>query len=83
MIGNAIVRGDAEFGAGAISEEKMAPGAEVVGRIPDRFGLFITVSAAVLKTSAAPDTARAFLDYVTAPEAASVWTDGGIEKTPE
>jgi len=79
MIGDAIVRGDAQFGAGAISEEKMAAGAEVVGRIPDSFGLFIDVSAAVLKTSAAPDAARAFLDYITAPAAASVWDAGGIE----
>lgn len=78
MIGDAIVRGDAQFGAGAISEEKMAAGAEVVGRIPDAFGLFIDVSGAVLKVSAAPDAARAFLDYITAPDAASVWTAGGI-----
>jgi len=79
MIGDAIVRGDAQFGAGAISEEKMAAGAEVVGRIPDSFGLFIDVSAAVLKTSAAPDAAKAFLDYITAPAAAPVWDMGGIE----
>lgn len=79
MIGDAIVRGDAEFGAGAISEEKMAAGAEVMSRIPDAFGLFIDMFGAVLKTSAAPDAARAFLDYITGPEAAAVWTDGGIE----
>ena len=79
MIGDAIVRGDAEYGAGAVSEEKMAGDAEVVGRIPDSFGLFIDLSGAVLKAGKAPDTAADFLAYITSAEAAPVWKDGGIE----
>lgn len=82
MIGNAVVRGDAAYGAGAISEEKMAAGGEVIGRIPDSFGLFIDVSVAMLKVTKAPEAAADFLAYITSDEAAPVWTEGGIEKTP-
>ena len=38
--------------------------------------------AAVLKVSAAPGDAEAFLRYVTRPEAAAVWKAGGIVETP-
>jgi molybdate transport system substrate-binding protein len=82
MIGDAIVRGDAEYGGGAITEELMAKGAEVVGPFPEEMGLHVDVSAAVLKVAAAPAEAEAFLRYVTRPEAATVWKAGGIAKTP-
>jgi molybdate transport system substrate-binding protein len=83
MIGDAIVRGDAEFGGGAITEEIMAKGAEVVGPFPDDLGLHVDVSAAVLKVSTNPSDAEAFLRYVTRPEAQAVWKAGGIAETPK
>ena len=83
MIGDAIVRGDAQFGGGAITEELMAKGAEIVGPFPDDLGLHVDVSAAVLKVSANSADAEAFLRYVTRPEAQSVWKAGGIVETPK
>ena len=83
MIGDAIVRGDAEFGGGALTEELMAKGAEVVGRFPDDLGLHVDMSAAVLKVSAAPKDVEAFLRYITRPQAAAVWKAGGVVKTPK
>lgn len=82
MIGDAIVRGDAEYGGGAITEEVMAKGAEVVGPFPPEMGLHVDVSAAVLNVAAAPAEAEAFLRYVTRPEAATVWKAGGIAEIP-
>ncbi len=82
MIGDAIARGDAEYGGGAITEEMMAKGAEVVGPFPDDLGLHVDMAAAVLNVSAAPTDAEAFLQYVTRPEAAAVWKAGGIVETP-
>lgn len=79
MIGDAIVRGDAQFGGGAISEEVMAKGAEVVGPFPPAMGLYIDIAAAVLKIAAAPQQAQDFLSYITSDQAASVWRAGGIE----
>lgn len=82
MIGDAIARGDADYGGGAITEILMARDAELVGPFPDELGLHVDVSAAVLDISSAPDAAEAFLRYVTRPEAAPVWRAGGISKTP-
>lgn len=82
LIGDAIVRGDAEYGGGAITEELMAQGAEVAGPFPDDLGLHVDMSAAVLKVSAAPADAEAFLRYVTRPAAAAVWKAGGVVETP-
>jgi molybdate transport system substrate-binding protein len=83
MIGDAIARGDAQFGGGAITEELMAKGAEIVGPFPDDLGLHVDVSAAVLKVSAKASDAEAFLRYVTRPEAQAVWKAGGIVETPK
>ena len=82
MIGDAIVRGDAEFGGGAMTELLMAKDAEVVGPFPDDLGLHVDMSAAVLNISAAPGDAEAFLHYVTRPETAAVWKAGGVIETP-
>lgn len=78
MIGDAIARGDAPYGGGALTEEIMAQGAEVVGPIPDDFGLKLDVSAAVLKVSTAQAEAQDFLRYVTRAEAAATWKAGGV-----
>jgi len=83
LIGDAIVRGDAEYGGGAITEELMAQGAEVVGPFPEDLGLHVDMSAAVLKVSANAKDAEAFLRYVTRPEAAAVWKAGGVVETPK
>ena len=83
MIGDAIVRGDAEFGGGAMTELLMAKDAEVVGPFPEDFGLHVDVSAAVLNVSAASSDAEAFLRYATRPETAPVWKAGGIVETPK
>jgi molybdate transport system substrate-binding protein len=83
MIGDAIARGDAEFGGGAITEELMANGAEIVGPFPDDLGLHVDMSAAVLKVSANSSDAQAFLRYVTRPEAQAAWKAGGIAETPK
>ncbi|HEX4273564.1 MAG TPA: substrate-binding domain-containing protein [Rhizomicrobium sp.] len=83
LIGEAIARGDAPFGGGAITEEINVAGAEVVGPFPDDLGLHVDVSAAVLKISANASDAEAFLRYVTRPEAQAVWKAGGIAETPK
>jgi len=54
-----------------------------VGPFPDDLGLHVDVSAAVLKVSAAPGDAEAFLRYVTRPQAAPVWKAGGFIETPK
>lgn len=83
MIGDAIARGDAQYGGGAITEELMAKGVEMVGPFPNDLGLHVDVSAGILKLSAHPSDADAFLRYVTSAEAQIVWKAGGISETPK
>ena len=83
LIGDAIARGDAPFGGGAITEEIAVKGAEVVGPFPDDLGLHVDVSMAILKNSANATDAEAFLRYITRPEAQPVWTARGIIETPK
>jgi ABC-type molybdate transport system substrate-binding protein len=83
MIGDAIARGDAPYGGGAVTEILMAKEAELVGPFPDSLGLHVDVSAAVLKVSTASGDAEAFLRYVIRPQAAAVWKDGGVVETPK
>lgn len=82
LIGDAIARGDAEFGGGAITEEIGVKGCEVVGTFPDDLGLHVDVSVAVLKISAHAPDAQAFLSYITRPDAQAVWKAGGVVETP-
>jgi len=77
------VRADAFFHGSAITEILMAKDAELVGPFPDDLGLHVDVSAAVLKVSAAPGDAEAFLRYVTRPQAAATWKAGGFIETPK
>lgn len=83
MIGDAIGRGDAEFGGGAITEILMAKDAELVAPFPEDLGLHVDMSAAVLKVSTAPKEAEAFLRFVTRPETAKIWKEGGVVETPK
>jgi molybdate transport system substrate-binding protein len=83
MIGDAIARGDAEYGGGALTEILMAKDAELVGPFPDALGLHVDMAAAILKISPAPSEAESFLRYVTRPETAAVWKEGGILETPK
>jgi len=82
MVGEAIVRGDATFGVGAISEALMTSGAEVVGRIPDSLEMHIDIDGAILKAAPSPVQATMFLNYITGAEAQAVWGAGGIERIP-
>lgn len=82
MIGEAIVRGDAEFGVGPVSEILMTRDAELVGRIPDSLDMHIDVAGAVLNTAAAPAEASGFLRFLASSAARDAWTAGGVDARP-
>jgi molybdate transport system substrate-binding protein len=73
-------RGDAQYGAGTISEELSDPGAELVGLFPAALDMHIDFSAAVLARTASPEAALSFLRFITAPAAAAGWHACGIER---
>jgi molybdate transport system substrate-binding protein len=73
-------KGDAQYGAGTISEELSNPGAQLVGLFPQALDMHIDFSVAVLARTRSPEAARSFLRFITAPEAAAGWHACGIER---
>lgn len=73
-------KGDAQYGAGTISEELSNPGAELVGLFPAPLDMHIDFSVAVLARTASREAALSFLRFITAPAAAASWHACGIEQ---
>ena len=72
-------KGDAQYGAGTISEELSNPGAELVGIFPGGLDMRIDFSVAVMARSKSPEAALSFLHFITSPAAAAGWHACGIE----
>jgi molybdate transport system substrate-binding protein len=53
---------------------------ELVGHLPDELKAYIDISAAISSKAADPSSAKAFLDFVTRPEAYAVWRAKGMDK---
>jgi ABC-type molybdate transport system substrate-binding protein len=53
---------------------------ELVGHLPDELKAYIDISAAISSKAADPSGAKAFLDFVTRPQAYAVWKAKGMDK---
>ena len=74
-----VTSGEAEMAVQNISELTHVAGVQLVGPFPAEDQNYLTYAAGVSVRSAAPDNARAFIRYLTRPEAAERWHDAGIE----
>lgn len=75
----AIVDGRAEIGTTFISEVLPVKGAKVVGPLPGALHNTNTYTAAIHTKAAAPDSAWAFLKFLTNPANRDRWTAAGLE----
>jgi molybdate transport system substrate-binding protein len=78
-VADMVAKDLAQYAGSAISEELTNPAAELVGPFPASLDMHIDLSAAVLKSSAAPADAASFLSFIARPEAATAWNDCGVE----
>jgi molybdate transport system substrate-binding protein len=78
-IGRVVAAGEAEIAVQQIVELLAVPGVDLVGPLPDPVQKVFETSAAVFTASAQPEEAESLLRYFTAPEAAGVFTDKGLE----
>jgi molybdate transport system substrate-binding protein len=53
---------------------------ELVGSLPDDLKAYIAISAAISSKAADPSGAKAFIDFVTRPEAYAVWKAKGLDR---
>lgn len=76
---DAIVRGEVEIGFYPVSEIISVRGVTLIGLVPKEVQLDTVYAAGVLKASAAPDAAIAFVNFLADPAHAKHWKDAGFE----
>ena len=74
-----VGRGEADLAMTFIPELKQGRGVRILGPLPPPFGHATGYTAAVPSGSKVPDTARAFIAALTAPDARSIWVAAGFE----
>ena len=74
-----VVEGKADFGLTLSGEVASVPGAVIAGPLPPPFGQDTLYVAAVMGTSAAKDSAAAFIAALTGPDTRAAWTRTGFE----
>ena len=79
IVMQAVAEGKAAFGITQASEIIASPGVEMIGYVPDEVQLATAYAAAVTRNAKSRDAARAFLAYLSGPEAAEVLKREGFE----
>jgi molybdate transport system substrate-binding protein len=79
----AVARGDVEMQIGQITEIAIAPGVDLAGPLPAEIQNTTVMTAGISTASRAPDAARAFVSFISSPEATAVLKAGGFQPVPK
>jgi molybdate transport system substrate-binding protein len=74
-----VARGEAEIGFQQISELLPVPGVDFVGPLPKEVQRVTVIAAGIATHSKQPDAARAFIQFLASPAAASMVQKSGME----
>jgi molybdate transport system substrate-binding protein len=75
----AVAKGEIEMQIGQISEIVIAPGVDLAGPLPREIQDTTLMAAGIITTSKAPDTAKAFIGFISSPSAAAVLKASGFQ----
>jgi molybdate transport system substrate-binding protein len=75
----AVARGDVEIGFNQISEIVAAPGVDLVGPLPPPIQRYTLFASGIVASSTEQDAGRAFVAFVSSPQARAVWGAKGFE----
>jgi molybdate transport system substrate-binding protein len=78
--GQALARGEGDMALQAICEILPYKEIELVGPLPRELAAWIDMATAVSARSSEPDTALAFIRYITRPEANAIWKAKGLNR---
>lgn len=78
LVGELVVRGEAELGVQMVSEILAVEGFELVGPFPPELQQVNSFSAAILTGTQRADAAKAFIQFLTTPAAVNVMKTGGF-----
>lgn len=73
-----VASGEAELAVQNVSELIHVPGVTLVGPFPAAYQNYALYVAGVTASSAQPQRAEGFIEYITAPAAAEAWTAAGV-----
>ncbi len=78
--GQALARGEGDMAIQTISQILPYKEIELVGPVPQEFGLWIDTMLAVSSRSTKPEDAKALIRYLLRPESNKVWKPRGMER---
>ena len=78
LVGELVVRGEAELGVQMLPEILAVDGFELVGPFPPELQQVNSFSAALLTGTQRADAAKAFIQFLTTPDAANAMKTGGF-----
>lgn len=80
--GQALARGEGDMAIQTISQILPYKEIELVGPVPEEYGLWIDTMVAVSARATHPDDAKALIRYLLRPESTKVWHAKGMERFP-
>jgi molybdate transport system substrate-binding protein len=78
--GQALARGEGDMAIQTISQILPYKEIELVGPVPQEYGLWIDTCVAVSSRATHAEDARAFIRYLLRPESSKVWKPKGMER---
>ena len=78
-VGSVVARGEAEIGFQQVSELLPVPGIDYVGPLPPEIQQFTVFAAGIAASAREPDAAKALIAFLTAPAAAPLIRQTGME----
>jgi molybdate transport system substrate-binding protein len=79
LIGNFLLRGEADIGVQQMPELMAVPGIDIVGPLPDELQLVTLFSAGISTGAVNPADCFAWIEHLTSPEAGPVIVRNGLE----
>lgn len=75
-----LINGEGDMALQLISEILPVKGVELVGKLPDELKAYMDISVAESSKAADPAAAKAFIEFVTRPEAYKIWNAKGLDR---
>ncbi|HSQ04977.1 MAG TPA: molybdate ABC transporter substrate-binding protein [Burkholderiales bacterium] len=82
LVGEVLVRGEAELGVQMVSEILAVPGAELVGPLPAELQKVVRFGAGIMTGATGINAAQAFIQFLATPQARAVLKSKGVEPPP-
>jgi molybdate transport system substrate-binding protein len=79
LVGNIILRGEAEIGVQQLAELMAVPGIDIVGPLPPQLQMITPFVAAIPTNASQPEAGRALIDFLTTPDAKRVLKAKGLD----